>query len=397
MYGIQKSHTTPYHPAGNGQCERFNRTLHNLLRTLPVSRKRDWAACLPQEVFCYNTTPHQTTGESPHLLMFGQDPQLPVDFLLGRVREPVGGRVCDWIQEHQARLQTAFDGARERLAAAAAYLNRGPVYTIAPVDNVAKRRHVHRSMLKGVVGPRNLDNPSTNAPQGELASLAQEESSSEEDLFLGVGGRRQGGLAPGGWVPVFVCVSPFWQCSVTWVCCAVYVCASRVVFLDPPSRSPPCEYCKEKNVCTLDCGKLTKDRVTWGKVINGRRTDILTNHYGNVTRRSNKFSRYSSKANSLKISKVTHSDAGRFYCNENTVDLSVVTGSTPGPCPSAPAEHATTQDTCKGGVSGVERGLMFGGVGLAGLVFLLATVAAGRAIAHRAWQAGRDSVLLSSD
>ncbi|KAJ8402058.1 hypothetical protein AAFF_G00372930 [Aldrovandia affinis] len=36
-----------------------------------------------------------------------------------RIQEPNGGTVNDWLREHQMRLQTAFDGATERIQAAA--------------------------------------------------------------------------------------------------------------------------------------------------------------------------------------------------------------------------------------------------------------------------------------
>uniref|UniRef100_A0A8C5BVU7 Gypsy retrotransposon integrase-like protein 1 n=1 Tax=Gadus morhua TaxID=8049 RepID=A0A8C5BVU7_GADMO len=237
LYEVDKSRTTPYHPAGNGQVERFNRTLHDLLRTLPVSRKRDWVSCLPHVLFCYNTTPHQSTGESPFFLMFGREPRLPVDFLLGRVQDPEPGDVQNWMTEHQARLRVAFENARGRLLAAAGqrkerhdrhvreaplqvgwlvYLRdlgvrgrhklhdkwspvlyqvlkapsgSGAVYTIAPAEELHKARQVHRNMLKAQVvssacPPRVLPPPAPTAPigftdspeDGELWLLARDSS-----------------------------------------------------------------------------------------------------------------------------------------------------------------------------------------------------------------------------
>ncbi|XP_077947563.1 uncharacterized protein LOC144388873 isoform X3 [Gasterosteus aculeatus] len=114
------------------------------------------------------------------------------------IQEPIGGTIGDWLQEHQMRLQTAFDGAKERIQAAArlrkerhdqhvaggnltegemVYLkdnsargrvkiqdiwgprrykvvktpsDGGAVYSIAPLDDAGKIKHVHRTLLRPI-------------------------------------------------------------------------------------------------------------------------------------------------------------------------------------------------------------------------------------------------------
>lgn len=111
LYGVKKTRTTPYRPQGNAQCERYNRTLHNLLRTLPPERKRRWPEYLPELVHAYNVTPHATTGFSPYYLLFGVQPHLPIDALLGSEEVSEGKR--DWLSVHQERLRYAHEKAKE--------------------------------------------------------------------------------------------------------------------------------------------------------------------------------------------------------------------------------------------------------------------------------------------
>ena len=83
LCSITKRRTTPYHPQGNGCVERMNSTLLAMLRTLPEDRKYKWNEYVNKMLFAYNSTQHDSTHYSPHFLMFGREPKLPIDSILG--------------------------------------------------------------------------------------------------------------------------------------------------------------------------------------------------------------------------------------------------------------------------------------------------------------------------
>lgn len=146
LYHIEKSRTTPYHPEGNGQCERFNRTLHDLLGSLPPHQKCKWPQALPQILFAYNTTQHASTGYSPFELMFGQKVRLPVDFLLGHAEEemqPV--HTHEWVEQHQDNLRVIYAHARDQVTFAVARRNQQVAPSVsqplAPGTLVHRRNH----------------------------------------------------------------------------------------------------------------------------------------------------------------------------------------------------------------------------------------------------------------
>ena len=71
--GINMTSTTPYHPIGNGQCERYNGIIWKTVRLLLHSHKQDisnWESMLPTALHSIRSLLNTTTNCTPHERFF---------------------------------------------------------------------------------------------------------------------------------------------------------------------------------------------------------------------------------------------------------------------------------------------------------------------------------------
>lgn len=118
-FGVIHSRTTPYHPEGNGQVERFNRTLLSMLRTLPKDHKHDWKNHVNKVVHAYNCTRHESTGYWPFFLLFGRSPWLPIDLVFGNADVADSGSQRAYVQKWTECMREAYSIAKKNAKTAA--------------------------------------------------------------------------------------------------------------------------------------------------------------------------------------------------------------------------------------------------------------------------------------
>ncbi|GJP49627.1 hypothetical protein CLOM_g8813, partial [Closterium sp. NIES-68] len=76
QFGTKLQFSSAYHPQTDGQTERVNQTMEQLIRTT-CTEPSTWEKSLPLLEFAYNNATSATTNQSPFFLNDGQDPVVP--------------------------------------------------------------------------------------------------------------------------------------------------------------------------------------------------------------------------------------------------------------------------------------------------------------------------------
>ena len=109
---IDKTRTTAFHPQSNSVIERMNRTLLNMLAKSIDEDQTNWSVKLPYVLMAYRSSVHESTGFTPHYLVFRHEISLPLDLMY---RPPPGRTpvdVNDWLFQKEEAFRQAYELVR---------------------------------------------------------------------------------------------------------------------------------------------------------------------------------------------------------------------------------------------------------------------------------------------
>ncbi|GJP69044.1 hypothetical protein CLOP_g25671, partial [Closterium sp. NIES-67] len=106
--GTKLKMSSAFHPQTDGQTERTNRTLEQILRSFIGPTQDDWDDLLPVVEFAVNNSVHEGTHEKPFILNCGRHPTTPATHGIGGLRVPAA-------KDFEGKQQEALKSARRWL------------------------------------------------------------------------------------------------------------------------------------------------------------------------------------------------------------------------------------------------------------------------------------------
>ncbi|XP_037774265.1 uncharacterized protein LOC119570699 [Penaeus monodon] len=119
LLSVKGMRTTPYHPEGNGLCERFNGTLKKMLKRMAADQPREWPRLLAPLLFAYREAPQSSLKFSPFELVYGRPVRGPLQVLRelwdNTEDDPVITSSYQYVLDLNERLHSTCELAKEEL------------------------------------------------------------------------------------------------------------------------------------------------------------------------------------------------------------------------------------------------------------------------------------------
>ena len=122
MLEVRKTRTSVRNPKGNGQSERFNRTLIRMIKAYLCGEQKNWDLHLGCLAGAYRSTPNESTTLTPNLMTIGREVRLPAELIFGSTEAYDGEEITsygEYVDSLRSRIQHAHEVAREHLNVAA--------------------------------------------------------------------------------------------------------------------------------------------------------------------------------------------------------------------------------------------------------------------------------------
>ena len=119
--GILKTRTTSYHAQSDGQVERLNRTLMEILSKYVHHSQKDWDEHIPMILLAYRSCTGEANKMSPVMMTYGRELDLPVDLVYGVPPSPEqpGQEPCQYVANLEETMVKIHEIARNHMLKAA--------------------------------------------------------------------------------------------------------------------------------------------------------------------------------------------------------------------------------------------------------------------------------------
>ncbi|KRX36687.1 Transposon Ty3-G Gag-Pol polyprotein [Trichinella murrelli] len=115
LFYIKKTRSTPYHPQGNGQTVRFNRSLLDMLSIMCEENLHQSDEMLSFAMLVCNSTVNESTAVTPAVAMFGKELQLPLDIHMWSPQSNDTATLPNYIRQTRERIDIVHDLMRRQL------------------------------------------------------------------------------------------------------------------------------------------------------------------------------------------------------------------------------------------------------------------------------------------